>query len=226
MFDFHKEIRPVRNTKLLSKWIAEGEHVHQDFKYTVNDPRKIARSISAFANNSGGRLLIGVNDNGIVKGVNSEEDIFVVDSAATIYCEPPCHIEYTSFRERGGFTVVCAEIIGNNSKPYYVIEEHNKLKAYYRVADENIIAHPLHLKALHYKFSDDKKGPVSMSSEHSYVIEMIGKQLTFDELAFKVRVSRRRLEQIVIELFDIGLIDFAYIKRSLYICSKIETNSI
>ena len=32
--------------------ILEGEHEHQDFKYQISDARKIARSISAFANNS------------------------------------------------------------------------------------------------------------------------------------------------------------------------------
>ena len=44
--------------------ILEGEHEHQDFKYQITDARKIARSIAAFANNSGGHLLIGVKDNG------------------------------------------------------------------------------------------------------------------------------------------------------------------
>ncbi|MDY5609301.1 MAG: putative DNA binding domain-containing protein, partial [Sodaliphilus sp.] len=43
--------------------IDEGEHEHQDFKYQISDAKKIARSISAFANNSGGRLLVGVKDN-------------------------------------------------------------------------------------------------------------------------------------------------------------------
>ena len=44
--------------------ISEGENLYQDFKYTINDSRKIAKSLSAFANTKGGRLLIGVKDNG------------------------------------------------------------------------------------------------------------------------------------------------------------------
>ncbi|MDA9964009.1 ATP-binding protein, partial [Schleiferiaceae bacterium] len=43
--------------------ISEGEHGEQDFKYRITDARKIARTLSAFANTSGGRLLVGVRDN-------------------------------------------------------------------------------------------------------------------------------------------------------------------
>ena len=42
--------------------IKEGEHQQQDFKYRVSDACKLAKSVSAFANTDGGRLLIGVRD--------------------------------------------------------------------------------------------------------------------------------------------------------------------
>jgi len=45
------------------KLIAQGEHQQQDFKYCISDSRKIARSLVAFANTDGGRLLVGVKDN-------------------------------------------------------------------------------------------------------------------------------------------------------------------
>lgn len=46
----------------LQRLISEGEHQQQDFKYRVSDARKLARSVSAFANTDGGRLLIGALD--------------------------------------------------------------------------------------------------------------------------------------------------------------------
>ena len=45
--------------------IREGEHQQQDFKYRVADACKLAKSVSAFANTDGGRLLIGVRDDEI-----------------------------------------------------------------------------------------------------------------------------------------------------------------
>ena len=52
--------------------IKEGEHQQQDFKFEISDVCKIAKSLSAFANTDGGRLLIGVKDNGKIAGVHSE----------------------------------------------------------------------------------------------------------------------------------------------------------
>ena len=50
--------------RYLQTLISEGEHQQQDFKYRVDDPCKLAKSVSAFANTDGGRLLIGVRDDG------------------------------------------------------------------------------------------------------------------------------------------------------------------
>ena len=48
--------------------IDEGEHQQQDFKYRVSNALKLAKSVSAFANTDGGRLLIGVRDDGNMSG--------------------------------------------------------------------------------------------------------------------------------------------------------------
>ena len=77
-----KNVKPIHDKELLLEYIDEGEHVGQDFKYAISDSRKIARSISAFANNHGGRLLIGVKDNGAIAGVKSEEEFYMIEQAA------------------------------------------------------------------------------------------------------------------------------------------------
>ena len=74
-------------TNHIQQLVAEGEHVHQDFKFAITDARKIARSLSAFANTEGGRLLIGVKDNGKIAGIRSEEELYMIEAAATMYCK-------------------------------------------------------------------------------------------------------------------------------------------
>ena len=76
------------NIQYLEKLISEGEHVHQDFKFAISDARKIAKSLSAFANTEGGRLLVGVKDNGKIAGVRSEEEIYMIEADANLYCRP------------------------------------------------------------------------------------------------------------------------------------------
>ena len=39
----------------LADLISEGEHVNQDFKFRIDEQKKIARTLCSFANTSGGR---------------------------------------------------------------------------------------------------------------------------------------------------------------------------
>lgn len=73
----------------IEELIAQGECQQLDFKFEVSDSKKIARTLSAFANTDGGRLLIGVKDNGSISGIRSEEEYYMIEAASEMYCRPP-----------------------------------------------------------------------------------------------------------------------------------------
>ena len=52
----HKNIFTV--SSYIHKLIAQGEHQQQDFKFEISDSKKIARSLAAFSNTDGGKLLV------------------------------------------------------------------------------------------------------------------------------------------------------------------------
>ena len=93
----------------LQQLISEGEHQQQEFKYRVSDAVMLARSVSAFANTDGGRLLIGVRDDGHLSGVRSEEEIHVMHQAAYKYCQPEASIKFDTYHIDGR-TIVVATI--------------------------------------------------------------------------------------------------------------------
>ena len=132
------------DTSFIRSLIAEGEHVRQDFKFEVSDSRKIARSLSAFANTEGGRLLIGVKDNGRIAGVRSEEEMYMVEAAAKVYCDPEVEVEMRVYRPEGR-SVLIASVEPVPRKPVMVKEEGGRKLAYVRIADENILASPVHI---------------------------------------------------------------------------------
>jgi len=74
--------------KYLKDLISVGENQKLDFKYCVSDSRKIARTLVAFSNSDGGKLLIGVKDNGRISGIKSDEEIYMVDTAVHLFCRP------------------------------------------------------------------------------------------------------------------------------------------
>jgi predicted HTH transcriptional regulator len=123
----------------LKKLIVEGENQHLDFKYCVSDSRKIARTLSAFANSDGGRILIGVRDNGSIAGIRSDEEIYMVDTAAHIFSRP--EITYTIKQHTtGGKTILEVEVIKGNKRPYQAKDENGRWKSYFRHHDQNLVA--------------------------------------------------------------------------------------
>lgn len=135
----------MTDEQYLHKLIEEGEHEQQDFKYKVQEAAKLARTVSAFANTHGGRLLIGVRDDGHVSGVRSEEEIFMMHAAAFKFCAPESAIRFDTLHAEGR-TVVIATIPPAQRKPVKAIDEEGRQCAYVRVKDENIAASPVHLE--------------------------------------------------------------------------------
>ena len=130
--------------KYLQSLISEGEHQQQDFKYRISDALKLAKSVSAFANTDGGRLLIGVRDDGQMSGVRSEEEIYMMHQAAYRYCRPEASIKFDTYHVDGR-TIVIATVPPSDKRPICVVSEDEKPRAYIRIADENIVASPVHL---------------------------------------------------------------------------------
>jgi predicted HTH transcriptional regulator len=132
-------------SKTLKELIAEGEHQTQDFKYAINDSKKIARSLAAFANTNGGRLLVGVKDNGRVAGVSSDEEYYMIEAAASMYCQPPVKFE-TTLWEEDGKTVLEVLVPKSVNKPHKAPTKDGDYKVYVRVNDQNILANSVLLK--------------------------------------------------------------------------------
>lgn len=161
-------------------FIAQGEHQQQDFKFEISDARKISRTLVAFSNTHGGRLLIGVKDNGRIAGIRSEEEFYMLETAALLYCKP--EIKFSIERVGiEGKTVLIATIEEGKEKPYFSLNEKDRWLAYIRIADENILANPVQLqvwknagtaKGIFFKYTEreelllkflEEKGSISLN---------------------------------------------------------------
>lgn len=207
-----KDLQPVRGATLLRQMVAEGEHECQDFKYLISDARKIARSVCAFANNRGGRLLIGVKDNGTLAGVRNEEDIYVVEQAANRYCRPAQPVDFKAYSVAAHTVVIIASVAAATSRPVMACDTDGSWKAYYRVDDENIAAHPLMVEA--WRISEgNAAGPLTFSDAESRLINLISSDdLALDtrDIALRLHISERRTCRIIARLAAIGVLDIHY----------------
>lgn len=203
-----KDIQAIRGAAFIRQLVAEGEHDRQDFKYLISDARKIARSISAFANNKGGRLIIGVKDNGVIAGVRNEEDIYVVEQAAERYCTPSQTIDFKAYKVEG-LHVIIAEIPQAKKRPVMVDEGEGKFKAYYRVADENIAAHPLMVRAWQIE-ADNLMGP--LDERHFALTALLSQKSLLDErqIALALHLSQSTADALIARLAAAGVLSFHY----------------
>ena len=200
------------STHRLLTMIAEGEHEHQDFKYQITDAKKIARSISAFANNSGGRLLVGVKDNGRIAGASSDEEIYMVDQAAQLYCQPPqVNVTYR-LHHIDGKTVVEADIPEASEKPVKAPDDNGRWVTFYRVGDENITAGATHVRVLRRKSGETRSGAVNIGEREQTLLNYVESHggITIGGFMRLAHISRTQAQTIVVNLCDMDVIDLAY----------------
>jgi hypothetical protein len=206
-----KDIKAIRGKYYIQDLIQEGEHEHQDFKFAISDAAKIAHSISAFANNDGGRLLIGVRDNGSIAGVRSEEDIYMIEQAAEMYCRPAQKVAITAFAVDGSTVVVRAEIPKAERRPVFSRDTDGTWRAYFRVKDENIVAPPAMVEAWERK-AQAADTLFSLSEAETALLTYLDEngETTIDRYMTGAHISRASAVDIVARLYAMDIVDFRY----------------
>jgi predicted HTH transcriptional regulator len=205
----YKDFDSNYSSRNLLELIREGEHENQDFKYKISDSRKIARSISAFSNTSGGRLLIGVRDNGVVAGVKDEDDIYMIENATQIFLSPSVDPEILA-HNIDGKVVWEINIPEGKNKPYRV-EELDAMTAYYRDQDENFAANAVLIEVWKQEQANRSKRPVEFSDSERKLIDYLKVYpgISTSKAAKVMAIDRRRTVETLARLIRWEVIDWA-----------------
>lgn len=214
-----KDLTPIRGQTFLAKAIAQGENHTQDFKYAISDAHKIARSISAFANNAGGRLLIGVRDNGTIAGIRTDEDIYLVEQAALMYCHPAQHLTFQAYRlPSTGAVVVSAEVPQAPRRGVECIEADGTRRAYFRIHDENIAVPPLILQCWRARYQNPDITHRASDAERHILARLTTRgPMLPEQLAAGLLHSSRTIHSALLRLYAMQLIEFTFINRRFHI---------
>ncbi|GAB5418419.1 MAG: ATP-binding protein [Crocinitomicaceae bacterium] len=154
----------------LKRRISEGEGLQLDFKFRIDDQKKIARTLSAFANTEGGSLLIGVKDSGKIAGCNPEEEFYMVDGAAQVYCQPAVTIQSHVIQE--GHHLVMEITVPASEQKHKAQDEDGKWKLYHRLEDQTLLANKITFLLWRYK-KEGKKKAESFTPELSELLKLI-----------------------------------------------------
>jgi predicted HTH transcriptional regulator len=186
--------------------IAKGESETLDFKKTISSAAKIAKTLSAFSNHKGGKLLVGVNDNKTISGVRSEDEKYMLDMAASFYCKPEVQLTINEW-EIQGKTIIEATIKEAENKPVYAKDEAGKWWAHIRVKDQSLLASKVVVDVL--KKETQKQGAFITYTKHEEaLLHYLGKnqRITLKELCKLLNISRWRAQKMLVNLVSAGVL--------------------
>jgi predicted HTH transcriptional regulator len=185
--------------------IQQGEGERLDFKHKISNAVKIAKTLVAFANHKGGRLLIGVADDGLIRGVKSEEEEkYMLTRAANLYCRPAIEPRFEEVYIDDKIVLI-AEIPESETKPHYALNDDKKWWVYVRVRDKSMLAGKVVVDVL--KRSNSDQGVFIAYSEKEKQLLTYMEQhdrVLLPELCKHLLLSRRKTQQLLVNLILSG----------------------
>lgn len=204
----------------LKTLIARGENQQLDFKYCISDSRKIARTLSAFANSDGGTLLIGVRDNGSIAGVMSDEEYYMIDAAASLYCKPEVKYSMNTHRT-GNRTVLEVKVERMEIRPCLAKSDDGRWLAWVRRGDQNLLANRIILKVWKLEQQDNRRSILIRFREpEALLMEHLRDKGSVTLSAFKriASIPLSKAEKILSDFILLGIVDYELTEKGcLYV---------
>ncbi len=187
--------------------VEAGEGLHVEFKRQVTAPTRFAHEMIAFANTSGGVILVGVDDDGTVVGVKSEkEELEIIEQAAAL-SRPPLtyHISFVSV---GKLDVVCVEVPESAAKPHFHVEAgEDGPRCYIRVGEKSMQASREMIKVLQHQAAGEPVRLIIGEAERRLLQHLeTHEQITVQGFAHLTNISSRRASRLLIRLVRAGIL--------------------
>lgn len=186
----------------------QGEGLTLEYKREVSSPSKIAKLMVAFSNSRGGKILIGVNDQGEILGVRElklQKKHLI--SAARDFCDPPIApvIETVPL---SGEKILVVTVRESQCKPHRWVMNKGKMETYVRVKDRNLIASGPTIQDLKKRPKDTLKLSGRPDKKETFIISYLKEheRITVKELCEMVNISKRRALRILVTLRKKGKI--------------------
>ncbi|MFD1140457.1 helix-turn-helix domain-containing protein [Larkinella insperata] len=187
----------------LTELIAQGEGTRLEFKSTIHTAYRIARTLTAFSNTSGGLLIVGVTDDGRVSGVESElHEMQKIEKATDFLIDPAISISYEVVQQAGR-QVLLIDVPESDEKPHYAIDERGNRTIYVRAKDKSIPTNRLMLTS-----SSLPDSQLLQSTNVRNLIQVLRKTdfITAKQYAQLVNISEYRANKLLQQLTEQGLL--------------------
>lgn len=203
----------------LNRLILGGEGVTLDFKQTITNYEKIAKTMVSFANNKGGKLLVGVANVGRIVGVKSEEEEkFMILGAAHLYCKPTLDPIFEEIYVDDK-VVLQVDIKQSTLKPHYALTEDKTWQVYIRLKDKSVLADEIVVDVLEQESNKQDLYPEYESKQKELqLLTYLEKnnRITTKESSTILNLSHRRARSILVNLVLSGTIQLHATEKEIF----------
>ncbi len=199
------------NRRKLREIIILGESTTTEFKRKFTTAEKISRELVAFANTKGGYLLVGVDDDGSIVGIDSEKSVIdEVSRASSFWVEPPLDITIDII-EIEYKDVIVVGIDESLEKPHRVLtfDENNTVierKAFIRQGENSVVASKQMEQVLSSRNASSAPVTLSISDKEKRLFAYldIHQKATVKDFAKLVNISERWAARLLVRLVRAG----------------------
>ncbi|MCU0285472.1 MAG: putative DNA binding domain-containing protein [Acidobacteria bacterium] len=223
----------------LNKLIKKGEGKTVEFKEILPDGNNIAKTIIAFSNTAGGKIIIGIEDKtGKIIGIDDDQAIDFPDKISNIihdtchpFILPEIYLEYIDEKK-----VLVVEVFPGALKPYYLKQKGKREGTYIRVgatnkqADIEMIMELERQKRnisydeeLNYELNEESLDMERLKTDFA---EYTGKEISFNDL-LNLKILKKEHDKIhptiggLLLAGKTGYLEYARIK-----CARFKGNNM
>jgi len=194
----------------LKNLIQTGEGTYLEFKKTTPSAAKIAREIVAFANTDGGKILIGVNDDKTITGIQGYfEEEYLLNKAAAEVCIPPVPISLELIHY-SDVDVIVVRVPKAEVKPVYIKGKKQRL-VFVRRDDESVLASDEMIEILKNE-SNSEGVTFEYGEKEQKLFRFLNEygEITVEKYSHLVNVTTFRSSRILVNLVNAGILNLSY----------------
>ena len=132
----------------------------------------------------------------------------MMHQAAYKYCKPEPAIKFETYHTDGR-NIVIATIPPSDKRPICAQDEKGNLRAYIRIADENIVASPVHM-ALWREAQKPKGTIMTYNDAVRQLLDVMQGRLTLNQIVRHSKLPRPKVITLLARLIRFGTVQWEY----------------
>ncbi len=159
---------------------------------------------------------MGVKDNGVIAGVRSDEEFYMIEAAAELYCRPRVSYTMKEWNIEGKILLEVDIPRDHSNGPFSAPDKEGRWMVYIRVKDQNLLANRVLLNVwklqkrnngITLRYTDKEKILLNYLEDHP--------EVTLSKFKRIAGINQRVAEKVLVDLIVLNIIKMDVTEKSV-----------